>query len=450
MISGSVRVELSVKGRPQAVVIGQRKGGDLFGERSLLNGGNAAASVVVDSDEAIILRITSTFLQQLFTAHPETMSKFFCLLAIDQAKRLTKLTKQFTDHDHTQVVLPEGLHAPTDMPSLLKNAAYLTILTRYVQSRRKGMRKALPTPAGTPKSASPAKANGAASRKPFGGGGGGGSTPKKAGEKPTPRRPTVDPATAEETKKESLLTNQLAFVTELRALRAEPDPSTLRAIAATAFTKFLSKDARKQVGCLSEDESSRLEATGVQTPGTGQLYSMPSSAVRSIFDEAEAAVIRAIDSACLSDFLASSHYNYILALIMKQQHVPSMEQFKATRVLGEGGFGQVLEVVKRDCGKLYAMKVMKKAELMSAFVGEVSSRSTPAHTHAQSSPHLISPPCSSLLVYTLSDTGLEGDCIIRAEATGLRTSSAHRQPRIFLPEHCIPRPRHGRLPGRRS
>ena len=35
-----------------------------------------------------------------------------------------------------------------------------------------------------------------------------------------------------------------------------------------------------------------------------------------------------------------------------------MSQFKATRVLGEGGFGQVLEVVKRDCGKRYAMKVM--------------------------------------------------------------------------------------------
>ena len=170
------------------------------------------------------------------------------------------------------------------------------------------------------------------------------------------RRPTVDPATAEETKEEP--TDQPARVCHrVTSVACGAGSSTLRAIAATAFSKFLSKDARKQVGCLSEDESSRLEATGVQTPGTGQLYSMPSSAVRSIFDEAEAAVIRAIDSACLSDFLASSHYNYILALIMKQQHVPSMEQFKATRVLGEGGgFGQVLEVVKRDCGKLYAMR----------------------------------------------------------------------------------------------
>jgi len=36
-------------------------------------------------------------------------------------------------------------------------------------------------------------------------------------------------------------------------------------------------------------------------------------------------------------------------------------------VLGEGGFGQVLEVVKRDSGKHYAMKIMKKNELISAF-----------------------------------------------------------------------------------
>ena len=29
-------------------------------------------------------------------------------------------------------------------------------------------------------------------------------------------------------------------------------------------------------------------------------------------------------------------------------------------MLGEGGFGQVIEVVKRDCGVRYAMKVMMK------------------------------------------------------------------------------------------
>ena len=33
------------------------------------------------------------------------------------------------------------------------------------------------------------------------------------------------------------------------------------------------------------------------------------------------------------------------------------------RVLGEGGFGQVIEVVKRDCGVHYAMKVRQTASM---------------------------------------------------------------------------------------
>ena len=45
-----------------------------------------------------------------------------------------------------------------------------------------------------------------------------------------------------------------------------------------------------------------------------------------------------------------------------------MEDFKAMRVLGQGGFGQVLEVVKRDSGKHYAMKVMHK-EMMRRCLG---------------------------------------------------------------------------------
>jgi len=97
---------------------------------------------------------------------------------------------------------------------------------------------------------------------------------------------------------------------------------------------------------------------------------MHPSDVRKLFDTSEAQVVETIERTCARDFLASSHYNYILALVLKCQVVPSMEQFKATRVLGEGGFGQVLEVVKRDCGKVYAMKVMRKVEIMSAFVNE--------------------------------------------------------------------------------
>ena len=134
VVKGTLRVELQIKGRPQAVVVGRRKIGDLFGERSLLSGGAASASVVVDSDDAVVLRVTSRFLESLFDAHPELMGKFFCLMAVDQAKRLTRLTRD-ADNTHQELQLPEGLSAPTDMPSLLSNAAYLTIVGRYIQSR---------------------------------------------------------------------------------------------------------------------------------------------------------------------------------------------------------------------------------------------------------------------------------------------------------------------------
>ena len=39
----------------------------------------------------------------------------------------------------------------------------------------------------------------------------------------------------------------------------------------------------------------------------------------------------------------------------------------AAQVLGKGGFGQVVQVVKRDCGLAYAMKIQQKPELEAAF-----------------------------------------------------------------------------------
>ena len=68
--------------------------------------------------------------------------------------------------------------------------------------------------------------------------------------------------------------------------------------------------------------------------------------------------VKSLEAECLGDFLKSTNYNYVLQLLAKQGVTPAMDHFKAVRVLGQGGFGQVLEVVKRDCGKRYAMKVM--------------------------------------------------------------------------------------------
>ena len=43
---------------------------------------------MVDSREAVVLRVTSAFLTDLFVAHPELMGKFFCLLSIDQVSSM--------------------------------------------------------------------------------------------------------------------------------------------------------------------------------------------------------------------------------------------------------------------------------------------------------------------------------------------------------------------------
>ena len=50
--------------------------------------------------------------------------------------------------------------------------------------------------------------------------------------------------------------------------------------------------------------------------------------------------------------------------------VLSMEHFKALRQLGQGTFGRVVLVTKRDCGAQYAMKVMNKEKLLEQLGGD--------------------------------------------------------------------------------
>ena len=41
----------------------------------------------------------------------------------------------------------------------------------------------------------------------------------------------------------------------------------------------------------------------------------------------------------------------------------SNEDFKRIKVIGRGGFSKVLLVRKKDSGRLYAMKIMKKSRI---------------------------------------------------------------------------------------
>ena len=81
---------------------------------------------------------------------------------------------------------------------------------------------------------------------------------------------------------------------------------------------------------------------------------------RTCFDDAVAKGIEAIGEHCYMEFVSSDHFPYVLELKAKEGIVANVPDFRLLSVLGEGGFGQVCEVIKRDCGKRYAMKIMRK------------------------------------------------------------------------------------------
>lgn len=88
---------------------------------------------------------------------------------------------------------------------------------------------------------------------------------------------------------------------------------------------------------------------------------------RHVYDGLYAAALDSIKEDTLKAFLQSKHYEYVLALKRKEHEYISIDHCKIIRGIGEGGFGQVLEMMKRDCGKRYAIKVMEKKKLRDAY-----------------------------------------------------------------------------------
>jgi beta-adrenergic-receptor kinase len=297
IVSGTLRVELQLPDQPQAVVVGYRKAGEMFGETSLLQAGKATASIAADS-EATVVCIEGTFLEQLFQSNPQLPGRFFCFLAAYQAERLYKLTKSFAEAAKPTVTAPNSLRLTIEQ--VMANAAYCGVFRKYmvkqneVTASSKGM---------------------------------------------------------------DLLLRSFDFFVYAQDYKFLPDVPALISAAEHLNTKYVSD--RGSTTCLTYIDDATMKDCA-QAIADLKSNKKTKSQGRQIFKPLQEKVLRKLESDCFEDFLGSSHFQYILELKAKEGIIPKLDDFKVIRVMGEGGFGQVIDVVKRDCGVHYAMKVMQK------------------------------------------------------------------------------------------
>ena len=311
ILQGTLRVELQLKDQPTAVIVGHRGAGDMFGETSLLKSGNATASIVADSDEATLVCIDGAYLETLFTSHPKLPGRFFAFLASYQAKRLRNLTELVSKDKHEVA----GQHlANVSIDEIFQNPAYMGIFRKFMS-----------------------------------------------------KTADAEPEGSEMRNAYAMSLAMFEFWMDVQDFRSEPEPPILVEMATRIFDHFVKADGVMRLSCFTDDDR-----TGVANALTALKGGMDNPTAirdgRKLYDAAQTAAVRAIEEQCYSTFLASDHFAYILELKAKEGFIPGLPDFRLIRVLGQGGFGQVLEVVKRDCGKHYAMKVMHK-EMMRRCLG---------------------------------------------------------------------------------
>jgi len=148
----------------------------------------------------------------------------------------------------------------------------------------------------------------------------------------------------------------------VKDLQNEPDVENLLPIVKAIYANFAADNAPRLISSIPR--TIRMKMADALT----MTRQFPDGRIiRHVYDEPMALAMSALEQRVLSDFISSSHYHYVLELKAKELQPVTVDYFKVVRMLGKGAFGQVLEVIKRDCGKRYAMKVMEKKQVASVF-----------------------------------------------------------------------------------
>ena len=302
IVQGDAAVHVKGAQGNRALVVARLHPGNLLGEMSFLLESQPSADVIAESAPTIVMRIPADELSQTLREFPLMAGKFFCFLATRQAAKLRRFVQQET----TELALPKSAGDAETAEQLVDNPACRLILHKYIQA--------------------------------------------------TPAMREVRPI--------------IELMHEINYLQAEHDDSRLgslvRAIADTYAAPhaanpatFLGQEMRDQ---MMQDSAGVVDGSRLSVKLESQ-GNYEAAVLRHAYDDVKAACIDAIQTRCVEQFVHSPHYSYILSLKAKEETFLSVGHFKINRMLGEGAFGQVLGVVKRDCGKKYAMKIIKKQKV---------------------------------------------------------------------------------------
>ena len=312
VVRGTVRLEVDLPGRPQAQVIGRLNAGEILGEMSFLLGDPPAAAAVCESDTAAVIRLPAEYLKELFASSPSIAAKFYYFLTLRAAERLRSVTRK----EEVELVYDQASKAPKSIEAIYSNVAYAAIIDKFIR-------------------ASPER------EKEFG--------------------------------------NVSSFIRQVLLLQKEGDPALVFAHVKRIYDRFVAEKAKQAIAPLFLAAKTptgvlRSSITGSSVISNAREAFITSTSnhiaphiLRHLYDPLLAKCYKLIQGSLLNKFVRSPHYDYILNLNIKENQPVSLDDFKVCDFLGEGSFGQVIEVIKRDCGQRYAMKIMSKKDLLERF-----------------------------------------------------------------------------------
>ena len=152
----------------------------------------------------------------------------------------------------------------------------------------------------------------------------------------------------------------IELVHAAQELQNESESSLLPRSISEIYSTHIAEDAPRPVLSLPLELRAQLKEEYRSENSTA-------NSLRHTYDDAMEHCLATLKERCFTPFISSEQFNYVLELRLKEKATASMDDFAISRRLGDGAFGQVVEVVKRDCGKRYAMKIMRKQGCQDVF-----------------------------------------------------------------------------------